>query len=82
MDESEKLLKGELLIPYWRGDQAQGINLRKVFLEPRTFDLVLWVQGTAGAPYLQKGELTKGDTWRRLRGEFGPQFPGFALWFN
>jgi hypothetical protein len=84
MNESEKILAGELLIPFWRGSDSdhRGINLRKVFLEPRQFDLVLWVQGSAAAPYLEEGKLTKGRTWRELRGEFGNHFPGFALWFN
>ncbi|CAN5591629.1 hypothetical protein BH11CYA1_BH11CYA1_31140 [soil metagenome] len=102
MNESEKILKGELLIPFWRdsanellGDidsssesehprkvVGRGINLRKVFLEPRQFDLVLWAQGSAALPYLEKGKLTKGQTWKDLRGQFGNHFPGFALWFN
>lgn len=84
MSESEKILSGELLIPFWRGSEGdhRGINVRKVFLEPRQFDLVLWVQGSAAAPYLEEGKLTKGQTWRDLRGEFGNHFPGFALWFN
>lgn len=84
MSESEKILSGELLIPFWRGSESdrRGINLRKVFLEPRQFDLVLWVQGSAAAPYLEEGKLSRGQTWRDLRGEFGNHFPGFALWFN
>ena len=84
MTESEKILSGELLIPFWRGSESdrRGINLRKVFLQPRQFDLVLWVQGSAAAPYLEEGKLSKGRTWRDLRGEFGSHFPGFALWFN
>lgn len=84
MTESEKILSGELLIPFWRGSDSdhRGINLRKVFLQPQRFDLVLWVQGSAAAPYLEEGKLTRGQTWRDLRGEFGNHFPGFALWFN
>lgn len=84
MSESERILSGELLIPFWRGSESdrRGINLRKVFLEPRQFDLVLWVQGSAAAPYLEEGKLSRGQTWRDLRGEFGNHFPGFALWFN
>ncbi len=82
MNESEKILAGKLLIPFWRGTDGSGINVREVFLHPSTFDLVLWAQGTAAAPYLQHGPLTKGVTWRRWQGEFGSNFPGFALWFN
>ena len=46
------------------------------------FDLVLWVQGTAAAPYLEKGPKTKPETWRRLQTIFQGQFIGFAFWFN
>lgn len=82
MSEVEKVLAGELLIPFWRGDGGRGVNLRKVFTEPRTLDLVLWVQGSAAAPYLERGNMTKIETWRRLQSAFGNQFPGFAIWFN
>ncbi len=82
MSEIEKVLAGEKLIAFWRGDDGRGVNLRRVFLEPRTLDLVLWVQGSAAAPYLEKGETTKIGTWNSLQREFGSQFPGFAIWFN
>ncbi len=82
MTEIGKLLAGDLLIPFWRGDAHVGINLRKVFLEPRTLDLVYWVQGAAATPYLQKGTCTDPKLWSRLQEVFGHNFPGFALWFN
>jgi hypothetical protein len=82
MDQSEKLLKGEELIPFWRGERGTGVNLRKVFVEPRDFDLVLWVQGTEVMPYLETGTLSDGDIWRQAQRTFGNNFPGFALWFN
>jgi hypothetical protein len=58
------------------------VNLRRVFTEPRPFDLVLWVQGTAAAPYLENGPLTKPETWSRFQNIFRGEFIGFALWFN
>ena len=82
MNQLEKLLKGEELIPFWRGANGVGINVRKVFLEPRNFDLVLWLQGTEAMPYLEKGTLSEGATWRSAMSNFGPHFPGFAVWFN
>jgi hypothetical protein len=82
MDQSEKLLKGKELIPFWRGTHDSGVNLRKVFLEPGDFDLVLWVQGTDAMPYLETGTLSDGDIWRQARSTFGNRFPGFALYFN
>jgi hypothetical protein len=82
MDEIGRILAGEVLIPFWRGDEAVGVNLRKVFLEPQTLDLVEWVQGPAAAPYLEHGKMTDKSMWRSLREVFGGQFPGFAIWFN
>lgn len=83
MNECERILQGKALIPFWRGDdETLGINLRKVMLEPRDFDLVLWVQGTAAAPYLEHGPISGRAKWSTLTNDFGRNFPGFALWFN
>ncbi|MGQ0637308.1 MAG: hypothetical protein ACT4QC_22095 [Planctomycetaceae bacterium] len=82
VDESEALLTGTRLVPFWRGREPRGINLRRVFTEPRTFDLVLWVQGSAAVPYFEQGELTDRRVWDRLLRVFGGEFLGFALWFN
>jgi hypothetical protein len=82
LTEAEALLAGQRLAPFWRGDDGRGINLRRVFTEPRTFDLVLWVQGTAATPYLEEGTLTRPGVWQRLQRVFGGEFIGFALWFN
>jgi hypothetical protein len=80
--EAEVILKGERLIPFWRGHRAQGVNLRRVFTQPQTFDLVMWIQGTGAAPYLEQGTLTSGETWDRLQRVFQGEFIGFAFWFN
>lgn len=80
--EAEDVLEGRKLVPFWRGTQKRGVNLRRVFEEPRNFDLVLWVQGTAAAPYLEEGDMTDQEVWTRLIRVFGGEFVGFALWFN
>lgn len=82
MEQSKKVLAGKLLIPFWRGDDKRGVNLRRAFLEPRTLDLVLWVQGPAAGPYLEEGPKTESLTWRRLNSTFSNNFPGFAIYFN
>lgn len=82
LDEADALLTGKKLLPHWRFEGSQGINLQRVFLEPRFFDLVLWVQGGEALPYLERGELTEGETWRELVRVFGGNFIGFAIWFN
>jgi hypothetical protein len=82
LNEAEAMLRGKKLIPFWRGSKAVGVNLRKVFTDPRPFDVVLWIQGTAAAPYLEEGEFTRADTWRRFDRLFQGNFIGFAVWIN
>ena len=82
LDQGEAVLEGKLLIPFWRGKGGQGVNLKRVFQEPRTFDLVLWVQGTAATPYLEQGDLATGDTFWRLQRMLGGDFFSFAIWVN
>lgn len=82
IDEAEALFSGKRLVPFWRGNDGRGLNLRKVFTQPKRFDLVLWVQGSAAVPYLEEGPLTKPEVWLRMERIFGGEMLGFALWFN
>jgi hypothetical protein len=82
LDEAEAILKGEKLAPFWRGNDARGINLKRVFHEPQTFDLVLWVQGSAAIPYLEEGEVTDPQRWRTIQRSFGGRLFWFAVWVN
>jgi len=82
LNETDALLTGKKLVPFWRKREVRGINLNKVFTQPRNFDLVLWVQGTAATPYLELGKLTDTNTWVRLLEVFRGQFFQFAAWFN
>jgi hypothetical protein len=81
LDEAESLLEGEKLVAFWR-ESDQGVNLRRVFYEPTRFDLVLWVQGSAAAPYLEDGPKTEEETWMMLQRVFRGNFIGFAFWIN
>lgn len=51
-------------------------------LEPRPFDVVGWAQGAAAVPYVEKGECSSPEAWRRLQRVFRGNFIGFAAWFN
>jgi hypothetical protein len=82
LDEADALLDGRKLVPFWRGNGSKGVNLRRAFEDPRQFDLVLWVQGTAAVPYLEDGPVTTKETWTRLQRIFQGDFIGFAFWFN
>ena len=84
MEEADAILAGKKLLPFWRGGKSEprGINLRRVFTEPTEFDLVLWLQGTEAAPYLEKGPVTDPKFWNDISGTFEGNALGFALYFN
>ena len=82
LSEADDVLNGKKRIPFWRGSSGKGVNLMKVFTEPKDFDLVLWVQGGAAVPYLEKGEITSPETWREFQRVFEGNFIGMAFWIN
>jgi hypothetical protein len=82
LNEAESLLAGKKLVPHWRMKPTVGINLHKVFHEPRDFDVVLWAHGAAAVPYIEEGEVVTSDIYRRLERMFRGNFVGFAIWFN
>ena len=55
--EIERILNGDLLMPYWRIGEPAGINLAKMFTDPRPIDLAGWIQGWDALPYLQQGKV-------------------------
>ena len=75
-------MAGRKLLGHWRVSDGRGINLSRVFTEPRDFDLVLWIQGSAAAPYLEQGDVSRREVWNRLQNVFRGEFIGFAIWFN
>lgn len=96
LDEMDLILQGKKLLPFWRGIEGGvmlfggdfpanpnlGINLRKVFEEPKRIDLVLWLQGTGLHSFLEEGEQTAPDTWRQITNAFRGEFFLFLTWFN
>ena len=82
LDEVDAILAGKKLLPFWRDADGRGVNLHRVFTEPTTFDLILWIQGTGAVPYLEKGTITDPDFWKTTDRIFRGEFLGFALWFN
>lgn len=85
LDESESLLEGKTLAPFWRhgpGVEERGVNIKKAFTQARDFDLVLWLQGTAADPYLEKGTVTDTRFWPSLNQSFRGNFLFYAIWFN
>lgn len=86
LTESKALLEGKKLAPFWRdpadAQAVRGINIKRVFYEPQQFDLVLWIQGTAAVPYLEKGPTTSPATWNRFSEIFQGRFMTFFVWWN
>ncbi|TWT74454.1 hypothetical protein Pla123a_32770 [Posidoniimonas polymericola] len=82
LDEAEAILGGDKLVPFWRRGFKDGVNLHRVLTDPRDFDLVLWVQGSAALPYLEPGKLSSKRSWSELQQVFRGNFIGFALWVN
>lgn len=80
LDEADAILDGERLIPHWRF--REGINFRRIFEEPGTFDLVLWITGPAALPYLKEGVETSGEDWARIDDILRGGLAAYAAWFN
>lgn len=82
LDELEAILQGEKLVRHARIVDGRAINVKKVFFEPREFDLVMWIQGSAATPYLEKGPTTDVEFWNGVNRVYGGRFYSFAAWFN
>lgn len=82
LDEGEALFEGRRLLRFWRGDGTQGVNVKRALTEQSEFDLVLWVQGTAAAPFLEEGPFTTAGTWERLEQAFNGTVFRYAWWMN
>lgn len=82
--DAEAMLKGELLVPHWRygPDNGVGVNLRKVLEEPRSFDLMLWIQGAGAAPYLERGPLISARSFNNFSRLIQGDAMTYALWLN
>lgn len=94
LTEMEAVLEGTKLIPYWRDytrvfgpsrsipEEGRGVNLKKLFEEPKDFDLILFLQGHGALPFVERGKLSGPNTWENLTRTFEGRFFGFAIWFN
>jgi len=79
---AEDLLEGRKLLPHFRFAD-KGINMKRFFDEPQTFDLVLSITGPGVVPYLEKGPMLTSEEWWALQEQFNRTgFMTFALWAN
>lgn len=80
--DGEAILKGEKLVPYWRVGPAAGLNVGRMFTEPRPVDLAAWIQGAGAVPYLEKGTRVSGESWMRFENMMLGDAMLFALFLN
>lgn len=82
LEDAEALLKGEKLAPYlWLGDDA-GVNLARLFTDPRPIDVLGWIQGVDALPYLEKGTVVTPDSWMRFEAMVSGNATLFAVMLN
>jgi hypothetical protein len=82
LEDGEKLLNGELLIPYWRLGTGAGLNLKTMFENPPAVNLMGWVQGRAAMPYAERGQRVSAENWRRFEQMMSGQGMIFAFLIN
>ncbi len=82
LDDAEALLAGKKLAPYWRVGASAGVNVGRIFTDPRPVDLPGWIQGWAALPYLETGPVVSADSWQRFEDLTSGQAMLMALWLN
>lgn len=80
--EAEAILQGRALIPYWRLSEGAGVNIQRVFLEPRPVDVAGWIQGWAALPYLEQGVMASTEAVDAFGDMAEGQAMLLALWLN
>lgn len=76
--DAEALLTGRALAPYWRLDAGAGVNVGAMFTRPAPIDLIGWIQGADALPYMERGRVVSGASWRA----FGDLVSGEAMLFT
>jgi hypothetical protein len=86
LGEINEILSGDKLVPYWRmsGDENSpvGLNIAKFMQEPGDMDLVLWIQGTGAAPFLERGRIADMAAWEQFVEMTRGDSLILAAWFN
>ena len=80
LDEAEKILDGELLIPHWRF--KQGFDLKAYFETATKTDLVMILTGYGALPFIKDGPVASPQDFSAIQTAFGNDWLGYAFWFN
>lgn len=82
LDQAEGVLNGDLLIPHWRFQRPLGLNVRRMFEEPRNLDPIMLITGAGAIPYIEEGPIAAGTTIEEAAELFGRGMLGRFFWFN
>lgn len=80
--DAERVLQGELLIPFWRFAPGHGVDLKVWLDEPAPVDLADWIQGSAALPYARAGQTIDGESWNRFTDMFAGNAGLYMVLFN
>ncbi|HWA19023.1 MAG TPA: hypothetical protein VG757_08495 [Devosia sp.] len=80
LDQADRILDGELLVPHWRF--AQGFDLKAYFETAKRTDLVMILTGYGAVPFLKDGPIASPQDFREAQQAFGSNWLGYAFWFN
>ena len=82
LSDIEALLKGEKLIPFWRIDGPAGVNIARMFTDPRPIDVAAWIQGEGAVPYLETGDLISQQNLTQFDAMMSGDTMLFTLYLN
>jgi hypothetical protein len=83
LDESEAILDGRKLLPFWRGEaKDRGFNVKRFLTEPKDLDVILFIHGSGALSHVEQGDVTSPEKWGQFQKVFGGDLFGFAIWFN
>ena len=82
LSDFEALLKGDKLIPFWRIDGPAGVNIARMFTDPRAIDVAAWIQGEAAVPYLETGDLISPQNLAQFDAMMSGETMLFTLYLN
>jgi hypothetical protein len=71
LSDAERVLRGELLIPYWRLGPGAGLDLGAMFTDPPALDPVGLIQGETLLPYARTGPLANMESLRLFEALIG-----------
>jgi hypothetical protein len=80
LEEADRILDGQLLLPHWRF--KQGFDLRTYFETAKRTDLVMIITGLGAVPFLRDGPVAAPEDFRDIQAAFGNDWLGYAFWFN